>query len=212
MKKISMEETLAKFDIFLKLKKPRDKNILLLLPLLFFGFISYEYIMPSMIKTNKKIAKELRSLTSEMSTYKELVSETSAKERKSLESEKLKNEIAALKDLSMYIDAKLESMDFIYFNSSNRSSYLHRLVTNATNNKIDMGTLSNIRLSDEMKKSAFKPVLSVDFNATGSFGDIVSFIKDIETDVSISSIDKLTLKSGDKISADLTISVWGIEK
>lgn len=212
MKKISLEEILAKFDTFLKLKRTRDKNILFVLPLLVFGFLSYEYVIPSMQKENRKIARELNALSSEMSTYKELTSESYIKEKKTLESEKLKSEIAELKDLLMYIDANLESMDFIYFNSSNRSSYLHRLVTNAKKNRISMSTFSNNRLSDEMKKKVFRPVLSVDFNATGSFDDMLSFIKDIESDVSISNIDKLALKSGNKITADFSISVWGIEK
>ncbi|MDQ1340875.1 MAG: hypothetical protein QG567_2033 [Campylobacterota bacterium] len=211
MKKIPIEHYLAKLDSFLSLKKAKDKNILMALPFLVFGFLSYQYVIPSASAKNKKIASELRSIKSEMNTYEELVSEKLSKEKKIQELQALKNHIEEVKELSAYIDAKLESVNFVYFNPSNRSNYLHRLVLSAKKNKISMSSFSNSKVPPKKENTELIPVLTVDFNAVGTFENIFAFIKDIESDVSISNIEKISLRTeNNKIIVDFTIIAWGV--
>lgn len=207
-----IETALANLDAMLQARNVRERVLIFLMPLFLFGFIAYEYLIPAQQKQNAAISARLKTMTSEMNTYRDLLSAKSGGSKNYLdnlrkENSKLQNKIAETKDLSLYAHSKLENLGFIRFSPSSWSEFLHQLVTQATKNSIDMSTFSNTRYTEG---SGFRKVLSVDFNATGSFYNMVNFIRDIENDRAVTDIEKLSLQSGPMIKADFTISLWGL--
>ena len=206
-----IETLLANLDAMLQTRNARERVLIFLMPLFLFGFIAYEYLIPAQQKQNAAISARLKTMTSEMNTYRDLLSAKSGSknylEKLQLENSKLQNKIAETKDLSLYAQSKLEHLGFIRFSPSSWSEFLHRLVTHATKNSIDMSAFSNTRHTEG---SGFKKVLSVDFNSTGSFYNMVNFIRDIENDRAVTDIEKLSLQSAPMLKADFTISLWGL--
>ena len=211
-----LESWLAKTDQFIRQKNSREKGIIFILPVVFFAFVAYEYTIPYSIKEHSKIERNLARINQDMAEYQGRLSERTDGGRdyiRNLEeaNNALKNRIAELDDANRYIDAKMNELDFLEFSPKNWSAYLHTLTGYATRNGMDFRNLHNVRTNDDANRSAFAKVLQVDINTSGSFHNINRFLKDVESDLSLSEIDYLELTGGRSLKANITISLWGIQ-
>lgn len=216
--KEQLETLLAKMDGFFVSKNPRERLMLFVTPLLLFGFVAVEYLIPPLEAEHARISGELRSIQSEITSYKDLVSTKTDGSRHYLdrllgENDRLRTQIAQVKDTALYAEARLQELDFIRFNASNWSDFLHQLITYSTQNRIEMSAFSNNRTHGENDPVHLRRVLSVDFNTTGTFYNMIAFIKAIESDRAMSEIERLTLRGRNgAVSADFTLSLWGIQE
>jgi len=208
------ELLLAGLDAFFHARNARERVLFFAMPIIFFAFLSYEYITPALEKENRAVTQKLNSVTSEMATYRELVnSQTGGSrllEKIARENDELKAKIAESKDLSFYIDGKLRELNFVEFDAANWSNFLHQLVTYSTKNSLYMSAFTNTRHLDETVQPGFKKVLTVDFNSTGNFYNIMQFITDIENDRAITDIENLSMESSRPMKTDFTITLWGL--
>jgi hypothetical protein len=212
--KEQFEQLLAKLDAFFRLRNARERIIIFALPIFFFAVLSYQYITPALEKEYRTVSQKLSNVSSEMETYHELVdSRTGGSrllEKITGENDALKERIAAQKDLTLYVDSRLRELNFVEFDAANWSGFLHQMVTYSTKNSLYVNAFSNTRHLNETANTGFKKVLTVDFNSTGDFYNIMKFIADIENDRAIADIETLTMESSRPMKTDFTISLWGL--
>ena len=206
---------LTRLDTLLSERNERERFLIFLLPVILFGAVAYQYLIPAQEAANRTITQRLTTITAEINTYREHLSDKTGGskqylERLERENRELQQKIADAKDLNLYAEGKLQELGFVRFTPSNWSDFLHRLVTYATKNNIAMSRFSNRRNPDNTEEDGFKKVLSVDFNSTGYYYNMINFIKAVESDRAVTDIEKLSIDSGKKLQADFTISLWGL--
>lgn len=213
--KARWDALLSRLDTLMEARNERERLLIFLLPAVLFGALAYQYLIPSGEQANRGVSQRLATITTEINTYREHLSAKTGGSKRYLEklekeNQTLKEKVAGAKDLTLYADSRLEELGFVHFTPANWSDFLHRLVTYATRNRIAMGSFTNQRNVDNDDGSGFKKVLSVDFNATGEYDNMVNFIRDIENDRGITDIEKLTIESGPELKAGFTVSLWGV--
>ena len=180
-------------------------------------FLAYYFIFPIATKSHSKATRELRNIKNEFKTYKDIL--TSKNKNNGYEyinklkedNAKIKNSIAQYKDLILFIDAKIQSIDFIKFNKQNWSRTLYEITNKAQKNNINLTAFSN-KLIQDKNTSGFSAKFSADINATGEFNDIMNFIHNIEKGYGVVDVNKIVLKMNkDKILTNISFKVWGVE-
>lgn len=213
--KARFEQLLTRLDTLLEARNGRERILIFILPALLAGFVAYEYLIPSQQQANRTVSRKLATITQEINTYQNHLSSKDGGSRhylEKLESENrlLQEQIAEMKNLNRYAESRLDALGFVRFTPANWSDFLHRLVTYSTKNRIAMSSFSNRRDKGRPDGSGFRKVLSVDFNASGYYKNMIGFIRDIESDRAVTDIEKLTIRSGPKLEADLTLTLWGL--
>ncbi len=206
---------MAALDTVMARRTGRERLIIFLMPLLLCGYLIHYYITPVQQKANRAVTEKLAAIRSEINGYRQQLTDTSDRGstylgRMDKENRLLQEKIAAAKDLTRYTQSRLDSLGFVRFTPENRFRFLDRVVTYAEHNGIVLGTLANTHYPDRGNATRFTRVLRVDFNATGRYGDMIRFIRTIESDRSITDIERLVLQSGPKLSAEFTLSLWGV--
>ncbi len=210
-----LENLLARLDHFMEQKSSRERLIILLLPALLFFFVALNYLVPFAQKEHLKIERKLTQINNDIAEYRGRISAHTDGGRNYIQGLEganlsLKEMVADTKDTNRYLDAKLQGLDFLIFNASGWSQYLHTLTGYATKNKISLHHLDNARVSDEANASSFSEVLRVDLNTSGSYERISRFITDIESDPTLSQIDYLEITGGSTLKANFNITLWGV--
>ena len=205
---------LTRLDTLLSERNERERLLIFLLPVVLFGSIAYQYLIPSQEKENRTITQRLTTIQAEINNYQDHLSAKTGGSRQYLEklekeNRELQQKIADAKDLNLYAEGKLQKLGFVHFTPANWSDFLHRLVTYARKNNIAVSQFSNRRNIDASDQTGFQKVLSVDFNSSGEFHNMGNFIRDIENDRAVTDIEKLSIESGPELKAGFTISLWG---
>jgi hypothetical protein len=209
------ERFLVKLDTLLEARNERERILIFLMPVILFGAIAYQYLIPTAQQANRSITGRLTTITAEINTYRNHLSaktggSKSYLEKLESENRELRQKVADAKDLTLYAEGKLQALGFVHFTPASWSDFLHRLTTYAAKSSIAMGSFTNRRDLDSSEGNGFEKVLSVDFNTTGDYYHMVNFIRDIENDRAITHIEKLSIESGSKLKADFSISLWGL--
>jgi len=210
-----LESFLNRLDTILGERNERERILIFLLPLILFGTLAYRYLIPAQEIANRTVSQRLATITAEINNYQEHLSAKTGGSRHYLEkleteNRELQQKIAAAKDINLYAEGKLQELGFVHFTPSNWSDFLHRLVTYAKKNDVTMSRFTNQRNPEGEPVTGFKKVLTVDFNSTGYYQNMVRFIRDIENDRAVTDIEKLSIESGPRLRADFTISLWGL--
>jgi hypothetical protein len=212
-----LENKMLKLDAFFKSKNPREKAMIFIIPLIVFGFISYQYIYPYVKNEHKKITTNLKIMKQKVSTYKELLAVQGLSRQDYLKKEKkendgLKQKIKQTKDLIEYIDFKLSNISFLNKNQDNWSDFLDTIVKKAKKNSFNIDYFANSEIESN-STSRFVPILNVELNGTNDFDGTFNFIKDIENSGFINEVEEaqiLSLQNG--LTSTLKIKLWGLKE
>ena len=215
--KEKLENKMLKLDAFFKSKNPREKAMIFIMPLIVFGFISYQYIYPYVKNEHKKITTNLKIMKQKVSTYKELLAVQGLSRQDYLKKEKkendgLKQKIKQTKDLIEYIDFKLSNISFLNKNQDNWSDFLDTIVKKAKKNSFNIDYFANSEIESN-STSRFVPILNVELNGTNDFDGTFNFIKDIENSGFINEVEEaqiLSLQNG--LTSTLKIKLWGLKE
>jgi len=98
----------------------------------------------------------------------------------------------------------------VLYTKHNWSSFLNEITNQAKRDGLKMYALTNS--SPKESNSTFGKVLNIGIKAQGEYGNILSFVNDLEKSKLVTTIDQLKLKStkGEPI-VDINMSVWGVK-
>lgn len=207
---------LDKLEEFLEGKNEREKIIIILMPVMLFGAISYLYLFPlaenylknvqnqnsSLIVRIDKNINYLQSIRADLgenaiiAKYKEIVY-------------KIKSEVEKINSKTNYINSKIDK----FTREQNRwSSFLDFIAFASNRNNLDISNITSIQFPYSNQR-LFKN-LHIEVQGSGEFKDILNYINDIETFGVFVDLDNLVLHYNEdkkKLIFNLNIYNWEIK-
>ncbi|MEA3455140.1 MAG: type 4a pilus biogenesis protein PilO, partial [Campylobacterota bacterium] len=117
-------------------------------------------------------------------------------------------QIASLKERIAYINSSLKKLSGMLFNERSWANFLNSITDNAKTHNINLNFIKNKYVDS---KGNFGHILEIEVDGAGNFKDIVEFLNELEQNTLVTDIYSSVLQgSNEGISADINISVWGI--
>ncbi len=207
--KINIEEYLYKIDESFKSKKQSDiiGTYVMIIGLL--GFISYWFLFDNSLSSLKKSQTSVKSIEKKISVDTQYLQINPEDRIVQLESEaqSLEVKFSEFKDSNAYIKYQIEQIAELYYDEQTWGEYIDSISKSAQSNRIRLKKFTNAFADD---KTAFGHVLDITIDASGSFKNMIKFIDSLEQSFLVVDLHDYSLKSEDKLNAELKISVWGI--
>lgn len=102
----------------------------------------------------------------------------------------------------------VKTLNGVLYTKDNWSKFLHNIAIKAKDNNLKVDTISNEILD---QNGTFGKVLDINIKCQGEYGDILSFMNDLEQTKLVANITNVKLKASDIApQADINLTVWGI--
>jgi len=212
-----LEDKLEALDTYFAPKKESEKWLMIFGVALVIGYIAYTYFLPyaeDRYKTTENAKKSLQSRIIANNTYLNSITVSGDREYyvkkydRDIESKK-KKIITVTKNIA-FIDQNLAKLSDLLFNEKTWSKFLNSITIKAEEQNIDINYIHNAYVDT---KGSFGHVLEIAVGCQGNYVDLVKFVNEIEQNTLVTDIygtKFVPQKDSDMISADINISVWGI--
>ena len=213
MKAIANE--LEKMDKYFSTKKESEKWLMILGVAGIITFLAYTYLLPyaeSVYKNSESKKNRLTKSIAEQKAYLNSITVGGDKnyyvKKYDRDIQNKKKQIVTLNKKIEYIDSNLNRLSGMLFNQKSWSNFLNSITENAKQNDIDIEFIKNRYVNS---KGNFGHVLEVEIGTTGNFKDVVKFLNNLEQNVLVTDVYSSSFQGNNEgISADINISVWGI--
>ncbi len=211
-----MEELFEKLGHFLDSKNEREKVVILLMPILLFGTISYLYLFPLAEDYLKKTQAEQSQLISRINQSNAYLISVNAHLGEEAISNKYKEIVFKIRDEVAKVNTKIDYIkvkinDFT--KEQNRwSSFLDFIAFTSNNNNLNIEYITSNQMPFIGVK-LFKN-LHIEVKGDGEFKDILKYINEIETFGVFVDIETLKMNFSDenkKIIFKINIYNWEIK-
>jgi len=208
---------LNSLDEFFDGKSENEKWMMIMMVTVIIGYISYSFFYPYAEDKYKVAQNKNNSLKKSIATHKQYLQSISQNgDRNYL----VKKYDADIKNLNKNIDGANDDISFIVtnldelspllFNKKSWSKFLNSVTKQAKKQLVKINYIENNYVDNN---GSFGHVLQIGVGCSGSYKDIVKFVNQLEKSVLVTDVygSHLYLDKNDTIvSADINISVWGI--
>jgi len=102
----------------------------------------------------------------------------------------------------------MNDLSDILYTKDNWSKFLHNIATKAKDNDLRVYNISNKVLD---QNSTFGKVLDINIKCQGKYGNILSFMNDLEKTKLVTNISTVSMNATESMPvADINMSVWGV--
>ncbi len=212
-----LEDKLEALDAYFAPKKESEKWLMILGVAGLIAYIAYAYLLPyteEMYKKSESTKKSIQKSIIDNNTYLNSITVNGHREYyvKKFDNDIVnKNKsIGRINDNIKFIDKNLEKLSDMLFNQKSWSKFLNSITNKAEVQNVDISYISNNYVDS---KGSFGHVLEVGIGCKGEYKNIVKFVNELEQNRLVTDVYGTRFKSDEnstRVSADLNISVWGI--
>ena len=205
-----------KLDNYYANRKPSEVWFMVVLISIFIGYIIYILISPISSEYRELQESKNSSLKSKLeasNNYLKLITVNGDREYNIKQlNKKIANKRRELNDkradLSKLSGAMNNLSDILYTND-NWSKFLHNIAISAKDNNLKIFSINNKVLD---KNVTFGKVLDINIECQGEYGEILSFMNDLEQTKLVANISRVKLEASNSAPiANIKLSVWGVK-
>jgi Tfp pilus assembly protein PilO len=207
--KLNLEDYLYQIDQSFAEKD--EKEIYMLYIMIAGGliFLSYYFLWDSAKLDYEQAKKESQALVKKIQADKRYLAghpETMIVQIEN-QTKDLEKSFTQYQDSNAYIKYQIEQISSLYYDEQAWGEYVDSIAHNAKKYNIKLQEYSNTFADN---KDAFGHVLDINVKTTGSYNNMLKYINSLEQSFLVVDIHGMDLVATDRLSSDLTISVWGI--
>jgi len=212
-----LEDKLEALDAYFAPKKESEKWLMIFGVAAIIGYIAYTYFLPYAEDRFKKTESSKKSLQSRIianNTYLNSITVSGDRDyyvkKYDRDIESKKNKIVTVTKNIAFIDQNLAKLSDMLFNEKTWSKFLNSITRKAEDQNIGINYIHNKYVDSN---GSFGHVLEIAVGCQGNYVNLVKFVNEIEQNTLVTDIygtKFVPKKDTDMISADINISVWGI--
>ena len=212
-----LEDKLEALDTYFAPKKESEKWLMILGVAGMIAYIAYAYLLPyTEDKYNKSEStkKSIEKSIVDNNTYLNSITVNGDRDYyiKKFDQDIVnkKNEIVKINNNVKFIDSNLEKLSDMLFNQKSWSIFLNSITHKAEVQNVDISYITNKYVDSN---GSFGYVLEIGIGCEGEYKNIVKFVNELEQNRLVTDIYGTEFRSdinSTKISADINISVWGV--
>ena len=230
-----------KLDNYYNSRKPNEVWLMVILFSLLVGYLIYTLLSPISSGYREQQESINRDLKTKISSDNSFLKSITVNGDRDYMIKKLNKEIVEKRrDLNDYraklrkLDGAMKNLNGVLYTKDNWSKFLHNIASKAKDNNLKVFSITNIILDQNRTKKPektkaktiktaktvstsktnnnFAKVLDIEIKCQGKYGEILSFMNDLEQTKLVANITqvKLTATNSDP-KADIKLSVWGIK-
>ena len=208
-------DELEKMDKYFSTKKESEKWLMILGVAGFIAFLAYNYLLPYAENLHKSSEAKKNRLTKSIAaenTYLNSITVNGDRnyyiKKYDKDIQNKNKQIVSLNEKIAYINSSLDKLSGMLFNERSWANFLNSITENAKTHNISLNFIKNKYVDS---KGNFGHILEIEVDGSGNFKDVVGFLNELEQNVLVTDVYSSTLQGSDEgISADINISVWGI--
>ncbi len=213
----AIADKLEELDHYFENKKESEKWVMIGLVALVVGYLLYTYLFPYAQQkfNNTKVEKE--QLARKIAEEKKYLHSITINGDRNYYIKKFNNDIKMRKRMIeeynkkiALLDKNFQKLSEILFNKRNWAIFLESISNRATKNGVELITMTSEYVD---QNRSFGHVLEMEIECNGLYGDILSFINDIEQSKLVTDVYYTNIaidENSNIVSADINISVWGV--
>ena len=204
-------------DDFFEAKSQNEKWMMILVVTMLIGYLSYSFFYPYAEEKFKVAQNKNNSLKKSISTHKQYLQSISQNgdrnylvKKYDLDIKNLNKKIDGANDNINFIVTSLDELSPLLFNKESWSKFLNSITKQAKKQLVKINYIENNYVDND---GSFGHVLQIGVGCSGSYKNIIKFINQLEKSVLVTDIygSHIYLDEQDTIvSADINISVWGV--
>jgi len=212
-----LEDKLEALDAYFAPKKESEKWLMILGVAGLIAYVAYAYLLPyteTMYKKSESTKKSIQKSIIDNNTYLNSITISGDREyyvkKFDRDIQMKKDSIVRIKNNITFIDKNLGKLSDMLFNQKSWSRFLNSITYTAEMQNVNLDYITNKYVDS---KGSFGHVLEITVGCKGDYRNIVKFMNEIEQNTLVTDIygTKFTSElNSTKISADINISVWGI--
>ena len=212
-----LADFLEKMDIYFAEKKPNERLVLVVIPALVVGYVAWTLLATPSEKAKQESVANKQRIEKKLTENKRYLQSITRNGNRNYRIEELDKIIAIKKKkAALYrkrigvLDSNLQKLSDMLFNQKSWSLFLDSITTQAHENNVQINRMTNEYVDTN---GSFGHVLEVGVTCQGSFDGILKFMNDMEQNTLVTDIynTKLYTKpNSTQVSADIHISVWGV--
>ncbi len=212
-----LEDKLEALDAYFAPKKESEKWLMILGVAGFIAYVAYAYLLPyteTMYKKSESTKKSIQKSIIDNNTYLNSITISGDREyyvkKFDRDIQMKKDSIVKIKNNITFIDKNLGKLSDMLFNQKSWSRFLNSITHTAEIQNVNLDYITNKYVDS---KGSFGHVLEITVGCKGDYRNIVKFMNEIEQNTLVTDIYGsrfISELNSTKISADINISVWGI--
>ena len=212
-----IEDKLEELDSYFAPKKESEKWLVILGIAGMIAYLAYTYLLPYTEKVYKKSETSKKSIQKSIADNNIYLNSITVGGDREFYIKKFdreivtkKNDIVNLNKKIKFINTNLEKLSGMLFNQKSWSKFLNSITDKAEIQNVDIQYITNKYVDN---KGSFGYVLEIGVGCKGEYKGIVKFMNELEQNVLVTDIygTKFSLdEESSKVTADINISVWGI--
>ena len=208
---------LNSLDDYFEVKSENEKWMMIAMLTVVIGYISYTFFYPFAEEKYNNEQRKSQGLQKKIHTSKQYLQSITVDGNINFYVQKYTKDIQDLEkrivtansDIS-FIAANLEELSPLLFNKESWSKFLNSITKQAKSQEVAINYIENNYVENN---GSFGHVLQIEVGCSGQYKQIVKFVNQLEKSVLVTDIygSHLYLDKNDTIvSADINISVWGV--
>lgn len=206
---INLEDYLHKIDLIFKHKNKKEIQMVYVMIFSVIFACSYLLFWDSSFDIFMEKQSKINSLESKISIDNVYMKVNPQQKILRLNTQIIKanSEIATLKDNNEYIKHKIDTISSLIYNERAWGEYIYSISENAKKYSVK---ILNFKNSFALTGKSFGHMLDISVKSSGKYRNTLKFINSLEQSNLVVDIHGLSIDSGDLLTTDLNISVWGI--
>jgi len=208
---------LNSLDDYFEVKSENEKWMMIGMITIVIGYLSYTFFYPFAENKYNMAQNKNHSLQKSITESKQYLQSISSNGDQDYMVKKYDREIKSLNEnieqtneKITFISVKLEELSPLLFNKESWSKFLNSVTKQAKNQMVNINYIDNNYVDNN---GSFGHVLQIAVGCSGDYKHIVKFINQLEKSVLVTDVygSHLYLDRNDTtVSADINISVWGV--
>jgi len=204
-----------RLDNYYNSRKPSEVWLMVILVAFLIGYLLYTLLSPGAIDYKEMQEGKNRDLQTKITSHKSFIKTITVNGDRDFYIKDLNRKIAQKKiELNNYraklakLSNAMNELSDILYTKDNWSKFLHNIATKAKDNDLKVYNISN-KILDQ--NATFGKVLDINIKCQGKYGDILSFMNDLEKTKLVTNIVSASMNATQsRPVADINMSVWGI--
>ena len=205
-----------KLDNYYNSRKPSEVWLMVILLSALVGYLIYTFLSPISSSYREQQESMNRDLKTKISSDNSFLKNITVNgDRDYMVKELDKKIVEKRRDLNdnrvklRKLDGAMKRLSGVLYTKGNWSKFLHNIATKAKDSNLKVFSITNTVLD---QNGTFAKVLDIDIKCQGKYGEILSFMNDLEQTKLVANITRVKLTATDSApKADIKLSVWGIK-
>ncbi len=208
---------LDKIDNYFYSKKPTEVWMMVVLAAVLIGYLIYSILSPIAADYREAQVSINKDLTKKINDSRNFLRSITVNGDKNYKVKALDKKIVnKTRELNSYrnkmskLSGAMHKLSNILYTKDNWSKFLHNIAIKAKDDNLKVYSIDNMVY--DQNATTFGKVLDVNIKCQGDYGEILSFMNDLEQTNLVANISGVRLKASNKAPiADVNLSVWGIQ-